>query len=105
MPAGNWGIGAGHGRLASFADNDTSGRVDPHQKNGVVLPHGCDRLAAGDRPGQADQLRGVLAKELLMASSALSASMVVCLADPLNDALAVSGRLSMVYCNRASVRR
>src|SRR5213075_1840780 len=41
-----------------------------------------------------------------MASSALTASMVVCRAAPSNDdELAMSGRLSMVYCNRASIRR
>ena len=39
-------------------------RVNPHQENGVILPDRGDRLAAGDRPGQADQLRGILVEEL-----------------------------------------
>src|SRR5437868_498380 len=38
-----------------------------------------------------------------MASSALAASMVVCRDSPSNDGVVVSGRLSMVYCNRASL--
>src|SRR5712691_3804748 len=41
-----------------------SGRVDPHQKDGLILLHGGDRLAPFGRLAQADQFRGALKHEL-----------------------------------------